>query len=837
MPSFRPRVSTCLFIAGLGLAVPRGAGALSIDKLSIRISRRTHDEFRLGGRLAGITLEGVDSIALAVDRFSFEVPVSAGRLRRHKFAYRGKRGAAGLTTFRLDVASGRFEARGRGLALAGLPNPLPVRLATARADECAMLSLRTTQKRARRTIRLRLARDRANTGACGLGVPTLDPANIAVGQATNVRVRVTVVPTLSVDGASVALYRMSESGRPAGSPLCTLRDDGNGAQGDDAASDGVFSCVTSLQESTAHTMALRAQATAGGLRLVSPGATLGVVPPLTDADAYTIVEVQAKALEQWKLQLARLGDTIAARVATVQSLATLDGVADVMLGGDGSSLEIHFTSGVTGGLILTPRTLPAGTPAALGHGGAFVARPGFLEDAVPSAAARAPATSDRPRVGNARALVFDPGYFANSDTGGGSVILTNEAPLIAGMLQRSSCPKFTVTQRLDRDASVAALADVAQYGTVALSTHGFFAARGDVGFLTGDRINEDFVKKYAKDLQLTNVLATTGLPERDLANLVVVRPPFVSGVGGSFDKAIIYAGSCWSSYNRTLADAFLGKGAAAFFGYTRAVSTQFATMAGRQLFSGLLAGHKSAVDAWAAVSPLIDPYDSRHAVFTPLFGSPGVAYLGDVKLTPEQSDLESNDTATLTGELPGGDDCDLRYVWTNTAKAGHVDDGEPGHQDSFESTSRTVTYTADADATDTDTVSVEVVALGSDGSRDSIGKASAEVKVKSTRYTISGANGGNFVVDDGLDVYLNNMLIHSDGGASSGSRAPFSFTAKLGDTLRFVVNDTFGGCSSLTPLYIANGGHRVLIDGGFDLGCPGTPSGGVTHNYTTTIPF
>ena len=115
----------------------------------------------------------------------------------------------------------------------------------------------------------------------------------------------------------------------------------------------------------------------------------------------------------------------------------------------------------------------------------------------------------------------------------------------------------------------------------------------------------------------------------------------------------------------------------------------------------------------------------------------------------------------------------------------------------------------------------------------------AQTAPATTPYVISGPNGTNFTVDDGLDVSLNGMQFYTDGAAQSGSRAPITFNGKTGDQLTFVVRDTYGFCSSLSPLYLScKGGNTfTLADPGFNLGC-GRPSGnqGVVHTANFTIP-
>jgi hypothetical protein len=109
-----------------------------------------------------------------------------------------------------------------------------------------------------------------------------------------------------------------------------------------------------------------------------------------------------------------------------------------------------------------------------------------------------------------------------------------------------------------------------------------------------------------------------------------------------------------------------------------------------------------------------------------------------------------------------------------------------------------------------------------------------------SQFTLSSSpNGsGTITIDDDLDIYLNGVQIYTDGTAPAGVRPPIAVSANPGDTLRFVIRDTYGACSSFSTIYLTNQtGQNTIVDPGFNLGC-GRPSIdlGVVHDLTTTIP-
>ena len=116
----------------------------------------------------------------------------------------------------------------------------------------------------------------------------------------------------------------------------------------------------------------------------------------------------------------------------------------------------------------------------------------------------------------------------------------------------------------------------------------------------------------------------------------------------------------------------------------------------------------------------------------------------------------------------------------------------------------------------------------------------AQPRTAVNHYVLSGSVNGTaaIAVDEDLDVYLNGSLIYSDANAVAGNRAPINVSANPGDTLRLVVRDTFGGCASLSTVYLTNQTAQYTIaDPGFNLGCgrPNTDQG-VVHDITFTVP-
>jgi len=108
------------------------------------------------------------------------------------------------------------------------------------------------------------------------------------------------------------------------------------------------------------------------------------------------------------------------------------------------------------------------------------------------------------------------------------------------------------------------------------------------------------------------------------------------------------------------------------------------------------------------------------------------------------------------------------------------------------------------------------------------------------QYTVSGVGGGTFSVDDGLTIFDNGNVVFTDGDAGSTlTHPPVMFMGQQGDSITDQVNNTFGFCTGLDPLYLSCPGASapVLVDPGLVEHC-GQPGGnqGISYTFTYTLP-
>ncbi len=167
------------------------------------------------------------------------------------------------------------------------------------------------------------------------------------GVATTARGRFFVerLPGVALPGQDPGLFRLDDQLSPTGPSLCTLRDNGDVAAGDDTSEDGRYSCFANFDTTSA--AEYRIGAVLAGTR-VSPFLRLHIVAPLTTAEYNTVLNVQTGAQQIMEDALAAHGDTPAARTATAAALAVQPGVAGVSISADGDVVWIDYASGVEG---------------------------------------------------------------------------------------------------------------------------------------------------------------------------------------------------------------------------------------------------------------------------------------------------------------------------------------------------------------------------------------------------------------------------------------------------------------------------------------------------------
>jgi len=162
-------------------------------------------------------------------------------------------------------------------------------------------------------------------------------------------------------------------------------------------------------------------------------------------------------------------------------------------------------------------------------------------------------------------------------------------------IKESACPKCEVVEKTNEQVTVEDFASLSQYGLIVVSSHGdnwYGGLSGDnmcaeglqqsqVIVYTSQKLTSANLKTYEADLKARRLGVGAG------DNLIIL-PAYISYHNSTFPNSLVYMSSCRSSYNTTMAGAFLGKGAQAYAGYDDYVLASYALKAGQDLFDNFL---------------------------------------------------------------------------------------------------------------------------------------------------------------------------------------------------------------------------------------------------------
>jgi len=570
-------------------AFPTLSPALTIDAATVVFNPKKSDAFVVKGRFTPFDAATIGPVTIELGSFSQTIPLSAFVAKKGKLAFKGAKGAPGLAALTIDTVKGAFTAAGKNVALAPFENPAPFRLQAGFLDECTTVTFAEGKK-------WTLA---GTTPACGFrGAPRLTPNAITVGVPTDIRVRVAVRDDLALDLGSLVLLRLDANLNPTGQ-VCTLHDDGSPANGDDTAVDGIFSCRFTATEPAPARLRLAVRALRDTVLVLSPSVFLDVVSPLTEAEVTTMQTVQSAGVGLWEAAVAEHGEGKKALKQTVAGILALPGVATAKIAGDGVNIAIEYASGLAGGIDLDPVGVAIpGLPSALSARAAAVSAPVATriltrDDAV----GRAATPLAGPRVGNEKVLIWSA--FENEND---QMAAATQA--LADLFAASTCPQFEVTLLKNEQCDLASIATFQNYGTVVLLTHGGQPKpKGPLGFMTREKATTYGTWfTHAEDLKLRRLLVYSGA-RAEKQDYFIFFPSYVTQVNPDpFPNSVIFAGACSSALNRSMANAFFGRGALAYFGFSDVTHATLLKVASVASFGGLLdpAG-SGAADAFARV--------------------------------------------------------------------------------------------------------------------------------------------------------------------------------------------------------------------------------------------
>jgi hypothetical protein len=215
-----------------------------------------------------------------------------------------------------------------------------------------------------------------------------------------------------------------------------------------------------------------------------------------------------------------------------------------------------------------------------------------------------------------------------------------------GDLLEDSPLDFDVTHVKDREADLAILDRVTDYGLVYIHTHGSFGQR----FATGEIENDASNERYDALIQSRDIVPYTMVVSRNLIfweteeSVYTVNDDYISTRSGQFPNSLIVNRSCQSSLTHELYNAFRDKGAQAYLGFSETVYTTFSGPVVLDFFERFTPNLSTVGEAF--VPDQVE--DSEYSAEFELLGNEALAYPLDIT----NGDFE---VGTLDGWTDEGD--------------------------------------------------------------------------------------------------------------------------------------------------------------------------------------
>jgi hypothetical protein len=455
-----------------------------------------------------------------------------------------------------------------------------------------------------------------NPSIAFLSTLQMTPDSAFVNEATTVIFRIGIENAPNLDKSSVKVLRVDANNNIVGT-LASLADDGNVVNGDDIASDGVFSGKAVINESTEGYIRLRVSAditeTSGTVTAYTEVFNFSVMAHLTDAQFSKAVSMPNETQQKYDELKSLYGEALA-KTKTVEWLKTQSMVSQAGISGSGNGIWYVLDSGTLGGILLNPEGTEGGrvgiapkkplvkqdvnykSNTSINTGES--ATSGLLKVIKASSTSTTKST-----IGNKNVLVIAPFNWQWKTLG------TAFEETVYNTFKNASCPTFNVaTPIYDSNANVEAFKTLSNYGIVVLHTHGdsffnqdlksiwtglddiFAKLDGEVVFLTGEKATDSGKATYESDLKKGRLAIVGGY--------YAITPAFITYYNKSFPDSIIYNGSCRGMYNHSMSSAFIGNGAKTYYGFSEYVESQYDNDIALTLFDSLVNNGKTTNEAF-----------------------------------------------------------------------------------------------------------------------------------------------------------------------------------------------------------------------------------------------
>jgi hypothetical protein len=429
----------------------------------------------------------------------------------------------------------------------------------------------------------------APTNTSSIGKLTINPNAILANTTTTVTIHLTVPASTKLVDSTVQVIKLDANNNPvAGGTIGYLYDSGKLSDGDDIKGDNIYSGIFSLTVPAAGQLNIRAvaqvkQGTGSPVSGNSDQTIVSVLSDLTSKEFTDLETTQKNGTTQLQTLIAGNQANIPTAVAQLKTWLQGQSTVESAEMDNGTSVRIKYKSGIYGAIVV----------ASANASGSVYTKGGYTSNPPRNKSSKIPIYKQtrgkyiagntikktshfdgslNPQIiGNRNVLIYAPfdSYFA-------PVIMS---PSIIQILNNSGFD-FAITSYSNQEANISALSNLTDYGLVIFDTHG----SGGKEFGTGEFVdttlavyqtNYKAMLKAGKLSIWTNVTISTTGTVTTTKDVYAIRAPFISDLANTFPNSVIFNGSCESTMNPDLGNAFIGKGAKAYYGFSKVVNTPF----------------------------------------------------------------------------------------------------------------------------------------------------------------------------------------------------------------------------------------------------------------------
>jgi hypothetical protein len=429
--------------------------------------------------------------------------------------------------------------------------------------------------------------------ANNLGKLEITPQEAVVNVSTALTAHLKVSPGIEIND-TIYLMKITSNGNET--EIGFMLDNGDlYYSGDEIKGDKIFSGRFNITEFSKGKVSFKGVASSKGSydkKYQSETVNFNIYADIDPTDMHALFTIQEEASAQLTTYLNGSQDNIVSAVdQLVQWLKAQPEVSVVEQAGI-TSIEIKYKSGLMGGIIIS----------LLDDDGLCDTRGGLATEDIQPEARASSATIPLSRqtrgtnLENTKSMTaFDPNTIGNRNVfiyaAYEAAWRHNERPHIINILDSLACGDFPVNFYTNQDATVARLYEMTSYGMVVLATHG---SGGGKALLTGEIADTTLsvYQTYKPMMQGDNpkigiskniTISKTGAVVTK-SDVYKVYASFISALPGEFPQSVILCNACGSDKTPPLREAFLGKGAKTYYGYTETTYGSFCVPISRDVF-------------------------------------------------------------------------------------------------------------------------------------------------------------------------------------------------------------------------------------------------------------